>query len=479
VATLNTSQGRVGKDWEMRTSYDEIPYANLPFTQALPRGHATIAMLHGLEPPDPRTARVLELGCGAGAHLIGVAAAHPEVRAVGVDLAPTAIETARADTAAAGLENVRFDVADVLALTDGQLGEFDYVIVHGLYAWAAEPLREAVLEACRAHLAPDGIAYVSYNSHPGGHLREMLREMAQFHARGLQDPRERAARARGLFDLLDRFGEAGGPTFYAGVLGEEVHALTEAPEPMLVHDLLAATFVPVWFSDFATAAARHGLAYVGDAIPGASREAPWTDAVEAFVAEGAGDDRIAREQYFDLFVLRRFRHSLLCREGHAPSVRVDPAAVPRLLVTPDGDTAGLGEPLRAALEGAGPLRPLAFAELLSRTGSSEEELASQLVDAFDGGDVEFHAVPPPAAAEPGERPRASALARSQAKPGAVVTTLLNQIVRVTDEPTSVLLRLLDGTRDRDAIREAFPGPLDRPSLDAALNGFAELGLLHS
>ena len=31
----------------MRTAYDEIPYANLPFTQALPRGHATIAMLHG------------------------------------------------------------------------------------------------------------------------------------------------------------------------------------------------------------------------------------------------------------------------------------------------------------------------------------------------------------------------------------------------------------------------------------------------
>ena len=199
----------------MPTAYDEIPYANLPFTQALPRGHATIAMLHGLEPPDPRTARVLELGCGAGANLIGVAAAHPEVRAVGVDLAATAIETAREDAAAAGLENVRFDVADVLALTEAQLGEFDYVIVHGLYAWAAEPLREAVLEACRAHLAPDGIAYVSYNAHPGGHLREMLREMAQWHARGLEDPRERAERARGLFSLLDRFGEAGGRTFFA------------------------------------------------------------------------------------------------------------------------------------------------------------------------------------------------------------------------------------------------------------------------
>jgi len=84
----------------MQTAYDEVPYSNLPFTQALPRGHATIAALHGLAPPDPRTARVLELGCGAGAHLLGVAAADPGVRAVGVDLATSAIETARADAAA-------------------------------------------------------------------------------------------------------------------------------------------------------------------------------------------------------------------------------------------------------------------------------------------------------------------------------------------------------------------------------------------
>ena len=247
---------------------------------------------------------------------------------------------------------------------------------------------------------------------------------------------------------------------------------------MLVHDLLAATFVPVWFADFATAAARHGLAYVGDAIPGASREAPWSEAVEAFVAEGAGDDRIAREQYFDLMVLRRFRHSLLCHEAQAPSARVDPAAVPQLLVAPDGETAELPEPLRGALAGASRLRPLAFAELRERTGLAEEALAAQLVDAFDVGDVEFSAVPPPAAAEPGERPRASALARSQAGPGALVTTLLSQLVRVTDEPTAVLLRLLDGTRDRAGILDAFPGPLDQPSLDAALAGFAELGLLH-
>jgi SAM-dependent methyltransferase len=466
----------VGKDWEMPTVYDEVPYENLPFTQALPSGHATIAALHGLRPPDPRTARVLELGCGAGAHLAGVAAANPEVRAVGVDLAASAIEVARETAAAAGLGNVRFDVADVLELSDGRLGEFEYVIVHGLYAWASEPLREAVLEACRAHLAPDGIVYVSYNSHPGGHLRRMLREMAQWHARGVADPREEAERARSLFNLLDRFGETGGPTFYAGVLGEEVRALANAPEALLVHDLLSSAYSPVWFVDFATAAERHGLAYVADAIPGASREAPWSDAVEAFVADGAGDDRIAREQYFDLLVLRRFRHSLLCHADQAPAPRVDPAAVQEMLVSAD-DLGTAPEPLRALLEGVE--RPVPFAALQERAGMPARELADALLGAFDVGAAAFHLVPSPAAAEPGPRPRASSLARSQARPGALVTTLNNQLVRISDEPTCQLLSLLDGTRDRAAILGAFgAGPLDEAALEGALAKFAELGLLH-
>jgi SAM-dependent methyltransferase len=462
----------------MQTAYDEVHYDNLPFTQALPRGHATVAALHGLAPADPRTARVLELGCGAGAHLVGIAAADPGVRAVGIDLAPTAIDHARATAEAAGLENVRFDVGDVLQLTDGQLGEFDYVIVHGLYAWADEPLREAVLAACRSHLARGGIAYVSYNAHPGGHLRQMLRDMAQWHARDLQDPRERAERARELFALIERFGETGGPTFYAGVLDDEVRALAGASQSTLVHDLLAPAYGPVWFVDFAAAAARHGLGYVGDAIRGATQEAPWSDAVEAFVADGAGDDRVAREQYFDLLVLRRFRHSLLCRDGEAPRAGVELSAVPRLLVTTDGDAGELPEPVRSALAGADRLRPVAFAELRERTGLPEGQLADLLVRAYYSGDVSLLTVPPPAAAAPGERPRASALARSQAREGATVTTLLNDRVRLTDEPTGVLLRLLDGARDRAAIREAFPIEVDEPTLEAALTTFAELGLLH-
>jgi hypothetical protein len=86
-------------------------------------------------------------------------------------------------------------------------------------------------------------------------------------------------------------------------------------------------------------------------------------------------------------------------------------------------------------------------------------------------------VDPPGVATPGERPQVSGLARSQAAPGALVTTLRNEVVRLTDEPTARLIALLDGTRDRAAIARDFPGPLSGEELEAALGQLARLGLL--
>ena len=264
----------------MQTAYDEVPYGNVPFAQALPRVHAMVATLHGLSPADPRTARVLELGCGAGAHLAGIAAAHPEVRAVGIDLAASAIDAARAIAAAAGLENVRFDVGDVLELQGGQLGEFDYVD-------RARALRVGSRAGARGACSPP----VARTSRRDGHRLPVLHgapgrapaldaagdgAVARSRSAGSA---ERAERARGLFALLDRLGEAGGPSFFTGVVAEDVHTLALSTEEVLVHDLLGPNYAPVWFADFAAAAARHGLTYVGDAIPESSRKPPWSGAV--------------------------------------------------------------------------------------------------------------------------------------------------------------------------------------------------------
>src|ERR1700751_2698168 len=117
------------------TVYDEVRYSNYPYAQTHPGRLATVGILHGLEPPDPFNARVLEVGCGAGGNLLAMAAATPGLQAVGVDLAAAPIEEGRAAAQAIGIGNVDLRQGDVRALTDGQLGRFDYVVAHGVYAW--------------------------------------------------------------------------------------------------------------------------------------------------------------------------------------------------------------------------------------------------------------------------------------------------------------------------------------------------------
>src|SRR4051794_41840026 len=67
--------------------YDSVRYSNYPYGQTHPDRLATVAILYGLHPPDPFTARVLEIGCGAGGNLIAMATATPGIRALGFDLA--------------------------------------------------------------------------------------------------------------------------------------------------------------------------------------------------------------------------------------------------------------------------------------------------------------------------------------------------------------------------------------------------------
>src|SRR3954468_13180650 len=66
-----------------------------------------------LFPPQPGQ-RVLDLGCGFGDTTQRIAGlVRPGGRAVGVAAAPKFIETARSETSEAGIDNARFEVADV------------------------------------------------------------------------------------------------------------------------------------------------------------------------------------------------------------------------------------------------------------------------------------------------------------------------------------------------------------------------------
>ena len=95
---------------------------------------------------------VLEVGCGAGVDLARFAKGGAEV--TGVDLAPSAIELARANFAQQGLQG-RFEVADGERLPFPD-NTFDLVYAHGVVQYTANPRR--LVEECRRVLKPGGEA---------------------------------------------------------------------------------------------------------------------------------------------------------------------------------------------------------------------------------------------------------------------------------------------------------------------------------
>ncbi|MBA3531908.1 MAG: class I SAM-dependent methyltransferase, partial [Ardenticatenales bacterium] len=175
-------------DTSLRDSYDETPFLKQTYVHV--DGMATIAALQGLRPAPVAACRVLELGCGSGSNLIAMAYGLPESRFLGIDLSAQQSADGQATVAELGLPNVEIRQGDILAVDDS-FGPFDYIIAHGVYSWVPPVVREKVLSICRERLAPQGIAYVSYNVFPGWHPLLIIREMLRYHTRDLCHPLER------------------------------------------------------------------------------------------------------------------------------------------------------------------------------------------------------------------------------------------------------------------------------------------------
>lgn len=137
----------------MSTSYDQILYRGLPYAQTHPDRLATLACLFGMKPAPVESCRVLEIGCGDGWNLIPAAFSLPGSSFTGFDLAETPIEMGRTAAAELGLTNLKLEAADIME-AGSSLGEFDYIIAHGIYSWVPEPVRNSLLAIARDHLAP-------------------------------------------------------------------------------------------------------------------------------------------------------------------------------------------------------------------------------------------------------------------------------------------------------------------------------------
>ena len=148
-----------------------------------------------------------------------------------------------------------------------------------------------------------------------------------------------------------------------------------------------------------------------------------------------------------------------------------------------GDKLVVDEPvLKAALFALYELWPrsTSFEELRASTrellGRSEpggdadrEDFASQLLQCHMMQLVDMQTTDPPIATEPGDRPRAPALAWRNAGKDARIVSLRNHVA-VLEEIDRMVLPLLDGSRDRDAIIDELAASVAGGRLNLESNG---------
>ena len=211
------------------TSYDRVPYKSHPFQQAHPDRMATIATLFGMQPAPVESCRVLELGCASGGNLLPMADQFPESRFLGIDASSRQIADGRELLAESSVKNVELRCQDILKFESDQ--PFDYIICHGVYSWVPDQVREKILDICRQFLTPQGVAYVSYNTYPGWHMKGMIRDIMRFRGQSFDDPRQKLDQARGLLAFLSN-SVKGENNPYGLLLKQELESIGRKDDPI-------------------------------------------------------------------------------------------------------------------------------------------------------------------------------------------------------------------------------------------------------
>lgn len=472
----------------MMTNYDDLPYLERPFRQTHPDRLASMGLLLGMTPADPATARVLDVGCGSALNIIAMAAALPDARFFGFDLAQTAVTQAQSRIAQLGMRNVRVEHLDLMNFPP-DAGEFDFIVAHGFYSWVPEPVREALLALMNRHASPNAICYLSFNARPGSTLRLAWREAAAFHAQGIEDTVERARASVRMLELMAEASAAKSGA-WQDIVGDMVGMVHDKGLQWVGHDDFGPVFEPFHFHEVADAAARHGMQYLSEACYFDGQPYELGDAARGILQSLEDRSVLLREQYFDFLELRSFRQILLCRSSVELRRLIDNAGLPKMsfsspadesAVTGDGN-AIFSNPLtgvrsevrqesRIVLQQLRKAWPCSvpFAQVVPDE-PDREAIARLLERLWACALVEAHAVAQRCGCGVEQRPVASPLARLEAAAGETVTTRIHSQC-ILDAGTHRLLRLLDGSRDRSDLAELFP------DLQRRLDWLARMGLL--
>ena len=318
---------QIATDDMQQTIYKELGYKSYPFPFTTPAYLEAYGTLVGLNTPPAKTARVLELGATYGGNIISQAVHNPEATFVGIELSQDQVEKGNKIISDAKLDNVSLIQGDILNF-DESLGTFDYIIAHGFYSWISDEMKDKLLDIISNHLADNGIAYVSYNTYPGWHTMEEVRQLMLFANRGHDEltHKEKVLRGKTVGSLVgaqilnyDNLKERNSK--FLGAL----RSVMQKDDYYVGHDHLEPHNDPCYFYQFNDHLKAHNLTYVCDADLTLSMVRTYDESIADKLEKLAPNSQADQEQYLDFMLDTTFRKSIICKADAAKNISYDVA----------------------------------------------------------------------------------------------------------------------------------------------------------
>jgi SAM-dependent methyltransferase len=322
-ATINAN----ASDWTGGYVAD-APYRIAYQAAQTPAHLAMVCALAGVPWGLREQMQVADLGCGRGYVANTLAAANPGWGVWGLDHSPVHIAEARHTAARAALDNAHFQEADLAALSAADLHALpplDVVMLHGVWTWVSDGVRDGIVRLLSRRLKPGGLVYVGYNALPAAGADHALQRLLCHFAGpfGQAGVGGAEAAAELAMSRLRRFAPAL-PLPKTPMLQRLMASPPQLQPAFVAHEFLTRHWRPVFHEDLCAALAPAKLDFVGssnlfEALPGLYAQASQL-AVMRGLPEGA-----AQELVKDLCLPRSFRADVFVRGARAtdPSAALD------------------------------------------------------------------------------------------------------------------------------------------------------------
>lgn len=310
---------------ELKESYDNFLYLSMAFSNTNINSLQARGRIYGLDPVPLKGARVLELGCACGGNIIPQAIYYPDTTFVGIDLSGVQIKHGQELIKSMGLSNIALLEKNIMDIEE-DFGSFDYIIVHGIWSWVPDVVKDKILSICNKNLSDRGIAYVSYNTYPGWKRLEQLRDIMLYSGRNdfsksLQDRTIYTKKVLQMIQETMKIDERSRKQSEYKI--NNIQRVLNADDCYVAHEYLAAINDPVYISDFVKRAEVQGCCYIGDECLQRSFISWLSNDVVNNLNTLAQGNYIDKEQYYDYIYDTQFRRALLTKHCNKDRITRD------------------------------------------------------------------------------------------------------------------------------------------------------------